>query len=249
MSGVKMTMYNTRKFLKDIDNAKEQEYLVLREAVWKRMEAQRTISSFVFTTTLAFYTIVFAAEIKAHYVFLIPFLILMPFSCKELSHKISISYIASYQIVCLENNHNVANAFTWETDFFLFKKKGYLEHKQGVYRKIVDLEFLMLGIISYVLYLVYFIVFNLNKNTVFCLNNVFGVILAVISFALVLAIGRVTYEYNEYTNSTEFFVKKWLKYMLEEKRIDKDTYKMRYKELIGKEPEDTKNSTIDRKLL
>ena len=43
MSGVKMTMYNTRKFLKDIDNAKEQEYLVLREAVWKRMEAQRTI--------------------------------------------------------------------------------------------------------------------------------------------------------------------------------------------------------------
>ena len=76
MSGVKMTMYNTRKFLKDIDNAKEQEYLVLREAVWKRMEAQRTISSFVFTTTLAFYTIVFAAGIKIHYVFLIPFLTL-----------------------------------------------------------------------------------------------------------------------------------------------------------------------------
>ena len=156
MSGVKMTMYNTRKFLKDIDNAKEQEYLVLREAVWKRMEAQRTISSFVFTTTLAFYTIVFAAGIKIHYVFLIPFLILIPFSCKELSYKISISFIASYQIVCLENNHNVASAFSWETDIFLLKKKGYLGHKKGAYRKIVDLEFLMLSIIAYALYLVYF---------------------------------------------------------------------------------------------
>lgn len=64
--------------------------------------------------------------------------------------------------------------------------------------------------------------------------------MAVFSFAFVLAIGRITYEYNEYTNSTEFFIKKWLKYMLEEKRIDKDTYKMRYKELIGEEPKDTK---------
>lgn len=235
-----MTMYNTRKFLKDIDNAKEQEYLVLREAVWKRMEAQRTISSFVFTTTLAFYTIVFAAGIKIHYVFLIPFLILIPFSCKELSYKISISFIASYQIVCLENNHNVASAFSWETDIFLLKKKGYLGHKKGAYRKIVDLEFLMLSIIAYALYLVYFFSFNVNEDIVFCLNNVFGVVLAVFSFAFVLAIGRITYEYNEYTNSTEFFIKKWLKYMLEEKRIDKDTYKMRYKELIGEEPKDTK---------
>lgn len=105
-------MYDTKKFLKNIDDAKEQQYLMLREAVWKHMEVQRNISIYAITTVLAFYTIIFSVDVKEPYVFLIPIIVLLPFSYKELNHKISISYIAGYQIVCLENNKNVSKAFT-----------------------------------------------------------------------------------------------------------------------------------------
>ena len=113
-------MYNTENFLKDIHGAKKAQYLMLREAIWKHMEAQRNISIFSVTTVLAFYTIVFSMNVTSPYIFLIPVILLIPFADKELDHKISISYLVGYQIVCLENNRNVAEAFTWETDFFLF---------------------------------------------------------------------------------------------------------------------------------
>lgn len=233
-------MYNTKQFLKNIDDAKEQQYLMLREAVWKHMEAQRKISIFAITSIIAFYTIIFSMDIKEPYVLLIPIVVLLPFSYKELDHKISISYIVGYQIVCLENNRNVSKAFTWETDFFLFKRKKYDGNSDvlfnKLYKRLLDSEFLILSIISCGLYGIYFGLFYFNKKDIWCLNNMGGYICGIISVLIIIIIGQITKEYNLYVNSIGFYVKKWLKFMLEEGRVDVDTYKERYKELLGEEP-------------
>ena len=229
-------MYNTKKFLKNIDDAKEQQYLMLREAVWKHMEAQRNISVFAITAILAFYTIIFSIDINEPYVFLIPIIVLLPFSYKELNHKISISYIAGYQIVCLENNRNVSKAFTWETDFFLFKRKKFDKSSHILFNKLLDSEFLILSIISYGMYGIYFYYVYFNKNEIFCFANIVGYICGVIFFIVIIIIGQITKEYNLYVNSIEYYIKQWLRFMLDEGRIDADTYKERFVELIGEKP-------------
>lgn len=230
-------MYDTKKFLKNIDDAKEQQYLMLREAVWKHMEVQRNISIYAITTVLAFYTIIFSVDVKEPYVFLIPIIVLLPFSYKELNHKISISYIAGYQIVCLENNKNVSKAFTWETDIFLFKRKKFDRYPHILFNKILDSEFFILSIISYVLYWIYFYFFYYNKNKIWCFDNVVGYICGIAFLIIIIIIGQITKEYNLYVNSIGYYVKKWLRYMLDEGRIDSDTYKKRFMELIGEEPQ------------
>lgn len=232
-------MYNTENFLKDIDNAKEHQYLMLREAIWKRMEAQRNISVFTVTAILAFYTIVFSINVIQPYIFLVPLIIILPFSYKELHHKISISYIAAYQIVCLENNKNVANSFTWETDHFLFKKKRFDRDPHILFNKIVDSEFLILSVISYALYVIYFFAFSFDINDFWCPKNLVGYICAIVFIFLLIIIGQITKEYNLYVNSVGYYVKKWLKFMLDEGRIDADTYKERFMELIGDESQDS----------
>lgn len=232
-------MYDTKKFLKNIDDAKEQQYLMLREAVWKHMEVQRNISIFAVTAILAFYTIVFSMDdIKAPYIFLIPIIVLLPFSYKELNHKISISYIAAYQIVCLENNRNVSKAFTWETDFFIFKRKKFDRSPHILFNKLLDSEFLILSIISYGLYGIYFFLLSFNKNDIWCLENVVGYICGMVFLVIIIIIGQITKEYNLYVNSIGYYIKKWLKFMLDQGRIDIDTYKDRFMELIGEEPQE-----------
>lgn len=230
--------YNTTNFLNDIDNAKEQQYLMLREAIWKHMEAQRSISMFAITSVLAFYTIILSANMKLSYVFLIPIILLLPFSYKELNHKISISYIAAYQIVCLENNNNVTMAFTWETDFFLFKKKKLDRIPKILFKRMLDSEFLILALLSYFSYLSYFIKYDYNNNDIWCFENLIGYLLGFLFLVLIIMIGQITNEYNLYINSTEYYIKQWLKYMKDMCRVDCDTYKKRYKELIGEEPQE-----------
>lgn len=230
-------MYDTKKFLRHINDAKEQQYLMLREAVWKHMEAQRNISIFAITTILAFYTIIFSMEIKTPYVFLIPIIVLLPFSYKELDHKISISYIAGYQIVCLENNRNVSKSFTWETDYFLFKRKKFDSSSHILFDKLLNSEFLILSIVSYALYVIYFSSLFFNKDEIWCFDNVVGYVCGSFFLIIIIIIGQITKGYNLYSNSIEHYVKKWLKFMLDEGRIDLETYKERFTELIGEEPQ------------
>lgn len=229
-------MYKTESFLTDINDAKEKQYLMLREAVWKHMEAQRNISRFTVTSIIAFYTIVFSININQPYIFLIPLIILLPFSYKELDHKIGISYIAAYQIVCLENNQNVVKSFTWETDSFLFKRKKKDDKSHFLFNKLIDCEFLLLGVISYGFFIFYFFKFTFNVDDFFCFKNLLGYFSMLFILVIILVIAKITKEYNLYVNSTEYYIKKWLKFMLIEKRIDLETYRLRFKELTGDDP-------------
>lgn len=229
--------YHTAPFLGDINNAKEQQYLMLREAVWRRMDVQRNISIFAVTAILAFYTIIFSSDIREPYVFLIPIIVLLPFSYKELNHKISISYIVGYQIVCLENNRNPLKAFTWETDFFLFKRKNFDRVPHILFTKLLDSEFLILSIISYALFWLYFFLGSFNKTQLLDFKNIIGYICGALFLIVVIIIGQITKEYNLYVNSNKYYIKKWLDFMLSEGRIDRSTYQDRLTELIGEDPQ------------
>lgn len=225
-------MYKTKKFLRDVDDAKEQQYLFLREAIWKHMEAQRTYSMFVVTSILAYFTIIFTSNIEVPYVFLLPIIILFPFSNKILEHRISISYIAAYQIVCLENNHNVAKAFTWETDFFMFKNKKYDERINTWIDKLAGSESLLLGILSYGLYLIYFIDYFIEEPDKWDVQKTIGIICGIFFLFILWLIWKTTRGYHLYVNSIGSYIEKWLKFMLEEGRIDMDTYTRRAGELL-----------------
>ena len=63
-----------------------------------------------------------------------------------------------------------------------------------------------------------------------------GYIFGLFSVGTLIIIWKITKEYNLYVKSNGYYIKKWLKYMLDEGRIDLDTYDERYKELIGEEP-------------
>lgn len=224
-------MYISKNFLPNIKDAKEQQYLMLREAVWKHMEAQRTIATFSISAILAFYTIIFSIKITEPYVFLLPIIILLPFSYKELNHKISISYIAAYQIVCLENIENVKNAFTWETDFFLFNKKNDPVQRKGIWNYLSDSEFFLLSLMSYIFYIKYFLQYKFAPNELCSLQNILGYFFIIIFAVIILIIGKITKKYHLYVNSIEYYIKEWLKYMYSEKRIDVNTYNYMFNKL------------------
>ena len=46
-------MFSKKPFLVSIDDVKEQQYVLLRQAVWNHMEAQQTISTFTVLRNLS----------------------------------------------------------------------------------------------------------------------------------------------------------------------------------------------------
>lgn len=222
------------KILPDIENARKKQYLFLREAVWKHMEAQRSISIFSITATLTLYSFIFMSKIKSPYSFLMAFVIILPFSYKEMSHNRSVAYIAAYQIVCLENNHNILNSFSWETDFFLLNKKKMISENNQLLQYVVDCEFVGLAIMSYVLFAYYYYTFyyTFNINHLLSRNNILFVIISIIVLFLTYNIFTISKSYNHYIMSTEYYIEKWLRFMREEGKIDQKTYKAKKNELI-----------------
>lgn len=80
-------MFSKKPFLVSIDDVKEQQYVLLRQAVWNHMEAQRTISTFTVTAVLTFFAIIISLKLQLSFIYLMPITILLPFSYKILNHK------------------------------------------------------------------------------------------------------------------------------------------------------------------
>ena len=224
------------KILPDIEHARKKQYLFLREAVWKHMEAQRSISIFSITATLTLYSFIFISNIKSPYSFLMAFFIILPFSYKEMSHNRSIAYIAAYQIVCLENNHNILNSFSWETDYFLLNKKKMVSVNNPILKYLVDCEFVGLAIMSYLLFAYYYYKFlhNFDIKHLLSMNNIWFVFISFIVAFLTFNIFSISNSYNHYVGSIEYYIKKWLRFMREEGRIDQKTYVAKKYELISR---------------
>ena len=232
-------MFSKKPFLVSIDDVKEQQYVLLRQAVWNHMEAQQTISTFTVTSVLTFFAIIISLKLQLSFIYLMPITILLPFSYKILNHKLSVSYIAAYQIVCLEDIDNFTQSFTWESDFFLFKRKNYDIKKSTRISKLIDYEFIILGGVSYILYIIYFFNFNINYNTFFDVYNLLGIFFALIFLFFLFLIWKATRGYHLYVNSIDAYIEKWLLFIFREKRIDAETYKKRFVNLLGRLPNDT----------
>ena len=212
-------MFSKKPFLVSIDDVKEQQYVLLRQAVWNHMEAQQTISTFTVTAVLTFFAIIISLKLQLSFIYLMPITILLPFSYKILNHKLSVSYIAAYQIVCLEDIDNFTQSFTWESDFFLFKRKNYDIKKSTRISKLIDYEFIILGGVSYILYIIYFFNFNINYNTFFDVYNLLGIFFALIFLFFLFLIWKATRGYHLYVNSIDAYIEKWLLFIFREKRI------------------------------
>lgn len=103
------------------------EYVTLRGEISQRMTTNNNLITFTITTTVAILS--FAIKENLTILFLLPFCIIIPMSMRIAYSRSSLSKIASYMVVFLEND---LDGMQWETrNVLLFenKKKEKNKHK------------------------------------------------------------------------------------------------------------------------
>lgn len=126
----------------------EEEYKMLREEIMECMKNQNELSTFVSTTICAFIGVVIALDHPNPFLYLIPFVILLPASFKEANYQRRVAYLASYMIVFLENKDN----FLWETRYHHFSSINPTRG-QKLRAMLETFEFPLFGILCFILFL------------------------------------------------------------------------------------------------
>lgn len=127
----------------------KEEYAMLREEIMENMKSQNNLSTFVSTTICTFIGVVIALDQPSPFLYLIPFLILIPASFKESNYQRRVAYLASYLIVYLEGE----DSFLWETRYHHFARRGNPSLSSKFRAALETLEFTLFGILCYVLFL------------------------------------------------------------------------------------------------
>ncbi len=198
---------------------KKSEYEMLREASWKRMEAQRNISFFSFTSSITILGIGFAIENINKYIFLLPLVILVPFALKTYQCKKAIACLASYMIVFLEYG---VDSYHWETDSYFFKNAGKDFQNKNIISSIADSEFFFLGIVSWGIYAAFF--YQEMGGFENMLNVSFDSGLLFVTFLLVCFIFYITKQYSLFNETIRRYIKQWNQFAYESGRISYSRY-------------------------
>ncbi len=198
---------------------RKSEYEMLREASWKRMEAQRNISFFSFTSSITILGIGFAIEGINKYIFLLPLVILIPFALKTYQCKKAIACIASYMIVFLECG---GDSYRWETDSYFFKKAGKDFQNTNIISSIADAEFFFLGIVSWGIYTAFFYQEAGGFKNMLGVRFDMGVLF--ITFLSVCFIFYITKQYSLFNKTIKQYVKQWNQFAYDSGRISYSKY-------------------------
>ena len=216
-----------------MENNKNDEYMMLRNEIVKRLDNQNNMSTFLITSVITLLGIGFALKNASPYFFLLPFMILLPISAQEYKVGKHISYMVGYMIVFLESTPDFP--IRWESNTYLLGKLTGEEINKSITTKIVrfisNFEFTILSSVSYTLFLFYFF-----KNGFVCkMPNILGVCCAILFFILIIFILLITRKYNEYSTTKTFYIEKWLDYGYKQKLISEDEYKIKMKKFLGKQ--------------
>lgn len=186
----------------------KEEYAMLREEIMECMRDQNNLSTFISATTCTYIGVVIAIENPNPFLYLLPFIILIPASFKISKYQYRISYLASYLIVFLEG----VNSFLWETRYNVFSTDDK-HQKTNICTFLETMEFTIMGVLCYVLCL-------LNRPFQFLEKSGFGedVILLMKQFTMIgplLLIVVIAYNminYQNYRNSIKKNIEKWQAY-------------------------------------
>ncbi|WP_418489375.1 hypothetical protein [Frisingicoccus sp.] len=198
---------------------RKSEYDMLREASWKRMEAQRNISFFSFTSSITILGIGFAIENINKYIFLLPLVVLIPFALKTYQCKKAIACIASYMIVFLESGED---SYHWETDSYFFKKSGKDFQNKNIISSIADAEFFFLGIVSWGIYTAFF--YQEAGGFKNMMSVKFDMSLLLLTFLAVCFIFYITKQYSLFNKTIKQYIKQWNQFAYDSGRISYSKY-------------------------
>ena len=195
------------------------EYDMLREASWKRMEAQRNISFFTFTSSITIFGIGIAIEEISKYIFLLPLVVILPFSIKIYQCKKAIACIGAYMIVFLESEKH---SYRWETDSYFLKMDSKDFQNRNVISSLADAEFFMLAMVSWFLYAIFFYLEAGSVQTM--IYKWFDMTVLLVTLAMICFIFYVTKQYSLFNKMINLYIKQWNQYAFDAERITDEKY-------------------------
>lgn len=183
----------------------KEEYAMLRGEVMETMKNQNSLSTFVTTTICTFIGIVIALNQPNPVLYLIPFIVLVPAALKESDYRERIAYLASYQIAYLEGE----DSFLWETRYHKFatkQKPNFLSRCQDLFE---TLEFCLLGILCYLLFLFQYKFQCFSDNAIPLSTTMKECILLILPPILIFIIARNTLNYWNFRKVIESDIDRW----------------------------------------
>ncbi|WP_031475136.1 hypothetical protein [Agathobaculum desmolans] len=190
----------------------KEEYTMLREEIMESMKKQNELSIFISTTVCTFIGVVVALDRPNPFLYLIPFIILLPASFKESNYRRSIACQASYLIVFLENK----DSFLWETRYQRFSIK-HRSHSQRLRAILETLEFPLLGLLCSILFWVnkpiYFLLLcTSNEDTVTNMHLLMTFLLFFLPLFCIAIIAWNTLGYHNFRKQIQKNIIEWRQY-------------------------------------
>lgn len=186
------------------------DYNNLRDEIMYSRKAQDKFAIFLYTTVATI--IGFAINFHNAYLFLLPLLITLPFSLKIADYRRTISNLAAYMIVFLENK----NSNQWETDNYNIESDLFRKKKMKISRS--KTEILIHSLENYDSFLISVFctgVFMYYKIKQYSSNvgwNAHDVILTILSILICVLILIVCIRYSKYQKLKEKRIEKWRLY-------------------------------------
>ena len=190
----------------------KEEYAMLREEIMECMRDQNHLSTFASATTCTYIGAVIALKNPNPFLYLLPFIILIPASFKISKYQCRVAYLASYLIVFLEGK----DSFLWETRYNRFSADD-TQQKTNIRTFLETMEFTILGCLCYVLCL-------LNHPFQFLQDSEFGessillmkhlTLIGPLLLIVVIACNMINYQ--NFRSAIQKNVKKWQAYKCKE---------------------------------
>ena len=132
----------------DQQESKLEEYKMLRDEIQNCVERDNSLATFMVTAVSTILTFAISANLQVPFLFLISFCIIIPFTGRISHYKTNVARISAYLIVFLETEMDIK----YETRNSMVKSaKSRISKLLVAMRNYVGL---LLGILSYVIYLV-----------------------------------------------------------------------------------------------
>lgn len=195
-----------------------EEYKLLRQEIMECMKNQNELSTFVSTTICAFIGVVIALDRPNPFLYLIPFVILLPASFKEANYQRRVAYIASYMIVFLESK----DSFLWETRYHHFSSANPTRG-QKLRSLLETFEFPLFGILCFVLFLfqnpfAFLASHALLPNTYPWLRTVSLVLMIVLPLICIAIIAWNVFDYHNFRRRIRKEIIAWRQYKKREQK-------------------------------
>lgn len=177
------------------------EYNSIKTEIQNKIELHNNLITFTITTVVA--VLAFAFSQSNPFLFLLPFCIIIPMSLRIAYYRLALSKLSAYLIVFIEPE---LNSCKWETRNYLIIDKNNRNNKDKIksLRNSITMNYydcLILGIISYVLFLYHYLS-DIEFGTLVIINIIWPLILIIYEL-------MVTVRINSADKKKTYWIIRW----------------------------------------